>query len=286
MKLDEVQTHLSKVEAVFLDQMKNTASFRLKEGMEYSFLAGGKRIRPLLLLSLYADLTGKIDHKVIGVATALEMIHTYSLIHDDLPAMDNDDYRRGQYSNHKQFDEATAILAGDALLTDAFVVLAKSSVDSALKIRLVEELASAAGSNGMVAGQMEDMLGEEKHLSLKELQKIHREKTGRLFVFACQAAAQLADKDDYLAQKLGEHLGIAFQIRDDILDVTASFESLGKTIGKDAATEKSTYVQCFGLEGAKEKLKEQIQEAKETLVQLTNERGATWEIIERIEKVN
>ena len=226
----------------------------LSEAVLYSVHAGGKRIRPYLLLEVLEALQVAITPAHAQVAAALEMIHTGSLIHDDLPAMDNDDYRRGRLTNHKKFGEAMAILAGDALFLDPYALIAQADLPSQFKVELIASLSLASGSKGMVAGQVLDMEGEHQQLSLEDLQKIHANKTGKLLAFPFQAAGILADLDKKLQSQLkhvGELIGLAFQVRDDILDVTASFEEIGKTPRKDLQAEKSTYPSLLGLEEAK-----------------------------------
>lgn len=228
---------------------------RLYQAMRYSTLGEGKRLRPFLVLSSAALFkVGKSS--ALRVAAAIEMVHSYSLIHDDLPAMDDDDLRRNKPSCHKQFDEATAILAGDALLTQAFGVLANEDTHSDPRVRcdLVEALSQAAGPYGMVGGQMMDMAGEGKDLDQSQVSHLHLLKTGRIFAFSCEAGAILgkAPKAMRLALRSYAHdMGLAFQIKDDLLDVEASSEELGKTAGKDANQDKSTFVQLLGLEQAR-----------------------------------
>ncbi|PJK17610.1 farnesyl-diphosphate synthase [Chryseomicrobium excrementi] len=231
----------------------------LKKSMIYSLEAGGKRVRPMLLLAVLEEFGTPLE-KGLDVACALEYIHTYSLIHDDLPAMDNDDLRRGKPTNHVVFGEATAILAGDALLTEAFRLIAASSDYSAeQKVELLQLLAESAGALGMVGGQLMDMEAEGKRVELEHLQTIHANKTGALLRFSILAGALLANADQRELQALtryAEALGVLFQIQDDILDVTADSDQLGKTAGKDEAANKSTYPSLLTLEGA---LKERTQ---------------------------
>ena len=226
----------------------------LREAVLYSIHAGGKRIRPYLLLEVLESLQVPITIAHAQVAAALEMIHTGSLIHDDLPAMDDDDYRRGRLTNHKKFGEALAILAGDALFLDPYALIAQADLSSQAKVDLIASLSLASGSMGMVAGQVLDMEGEGKHLNLEELQTIHANKTGKLLAFPFQAAGVIAGLDENLQKQLktvGELIGLAFQVRDDVLDVTASFEEIGKTPQKDLQAEKSTYPALLGLDEAK-----------------------------------
>ena len=226
----------------------------LREAVLYSIHAGGKRIRPYLLLEVLESLQVPITIAHAQVAAALEMIHTGSLIHDDLPAMDDDDFRRGRLTNHKKFGEALAILAGDALFLDPYALIAQADLPNEIKVDLIASLSLSSGSMGMVAGQVLDMEGEGKHLNLEELQTIHANKTGKLLAFPFQAAGVIARLDENLQKQLktvGELIGLAFQVRDDILDVTASFEEIGKTPQKDLQAEKSTYPALLGLDEAK-----------------------------------
>lgn len=225
----------------------------LREAVLYSIHAGGKRIRPYLLLEVLESLQLSITQGHAQVAAALEMIHTGSLIHDDLPAMDDDDYRRGRLTNHKMFGEALAILAGDALFLDPYALIAQADLPSQTKVDLIANLSLASGSMGMVAGQVLDMEGEGQQLSLEALQTIHANKTGKLLAFPFQAAGIIAGLDKNLQKQLktvGELIGLAFQVRDDVLDVTASFEEIGKTPQKDIQAEKSTYPALLGLDQA------------------------------------
>lgn len=244
----------------------------LREAMTYSLEAGGKRLRPLLLFATLQAF-GKEKELGLGAACALEMIHTYSLIHDDLPCMDDDDLRRGKPTNHKVFGEAMAVLAGDGLLTYAFEVIAAGSVEASAetKLRLVLELAKAAGPEGMVAGQVADMEAEGKQLTLEELEHVHTHKTGRLLEYAVLAGALLAGATVEEQEKLllfAKQVGLAFQIRDDILDVEGTEEEIGKPIGSDASNKKSTYTTLFTVEEAKRVLDETITSAKEAVTSL------------------
>ncbi|KEK21158.1 farnesyl-diphosphate synthase [Bacillus manliponensis] len=241
----------------------------LREAMAYSLEAGGKRLRPLLLFAtLHAF--GKQKELGLEAACALEMIHTYSLIHDDLPCMDDDNLRRGKPTNHKVFGEAMAVLAGDGLLTYAFELIAKGpeNVSAETKLRLVLELAKAAGPEGMVGGQVADMEAEGKQLKLEELEYIHKHKTGRLLEYAVLAGALLSGATVVQQEKLlvfAKQVGLAFQIRDDILDVEGTEEEIGKPIGSDASNEKSTYTTLFTIDEAKRVLDETITSAKEAV---------------------
>ena len=239
----------------------------LREAVLYSIHAGGKRIRPYLLLEVLESLQVPITIAHAQVAAALEMIHTGSLIHDDLPAMD-DDFRRGRLTNHKKFGEALAILAGDALFLDPYALIAQADLPNEIKVDLIASLSLSSGSMGMVAGQVLDMEGEGKHLNLEELQTIHANKTGKLLAFPFQAAGVIAGLDENLQKQLktvGELIGLAFQVRDDILDVTASFEEIGKTPQKDLQAEKSTYPALLGLDEAKVFCNRTLDQANEKL---------------------
>lgn len=240
----------------------------LHEAMFYSLEAGGKRIRPLLLLATIQSLGGD-SKKGYAVSAALEFIHTYSLIHDDLPAMDNDDLRRGKPTSHIVYGEDTAILAGDALLTQAFEIIAASDASPEKKVKLILALAKSAGPEGMILGQMADIQGETKDLSLEELQFIHRNKTGELLKFPIYAACVIADAATEVEEQLmgyAEHIGLAYQIRDDILDVIGNVEEIGKNTGMDAAHNKSTYPGLLTLEGAKKALNQELAAAKLNLM--------------------
>lgn len=247
-----------------------SAPATLKDAMLYSLNAGGKRVRPVLLLATLNSLNGD---EAIGydIACAIEMVHTYSLIHDDLPAMDDDDYRRGKLTNHKVFGEAMAILAGDALLTYAFEVISKldhPQVNAEKKLLLIEGLSKASGPEGMVGGQVADMEGEGKDLTVEQLEYIHHHKTGDLLTFSVVAAAILAGVPAVQRESLrlfAKELGLVFQIKDDILDVVGDADKLGKPVGSDTDNNKSTYPSLLTLEGAKEKLFEHTKLAKEYL---------------------
>ena len=247
---------------------------RLVESILYSVHAGGKRIRPLLLLELLEAFHAPILEAHFQVAAALEMIHTGSLIHDDLPAMDNDDYRRGQLTNHKRFGEDLAILAGDSLFLDAFGCVAEADLPASIRVQLIALLSDASGTAGMVAGQVLDMEGEGASLTLDQLQVIHANKTGRLLAYPFQAAGILLELEPAVAtllEEIGLHLGLAFQIRDDILDVTADFASLGKTPQKDLQAEKSTYPALLGLDGAQAYLDRELDACEDLLDRISQQ---------------
>ncbi|EGF05091.1 geranyltranstransferase [Streptococcus sanguinis SK1057] len=257
----------------------------LSEVILYSVKAGGKRIRPLLLLELIQAFGLELAEAHYQVAAALEMIHTGSLIHDDLPAMDDDDYRRGRLTSHKKFGEDMAILAGDSLFLDPYGLLARAELPSQVKVDLISELSLAAGSFGMVAGQVLDMQGEGQAISLEDLKNIHANKTGKLLTYPFVAAGLIVQAQQSVQDKLrriGELLGLAFQVRDDILDVTASFEELGKTPQKDLAAAKSTYPAFLGLDGAKNFFNQTLDEAVLILSDLEEKTEFSGEEIQQI----
>ncbi|MGD0498618.1 MAG: polyprenyl synthetase family protein [Bryobacteraceae bacterium] len=240
----------------------------IHRAMRYSLFAGGKRIRPILCIEAARTVAGDAGGAVTA-ACALELIHTYSLIHDDLPALDNDDYRRGKLTNHKVFGEAMAILAGDALLTLAFQVLAELPAGDDRKTRLIAELATASGSaGGMIGGQVADLEGEGKPPDARLLETIHRAKTGALLRASLRLGAIYAGAsgDEYAAlSRYGERIGLAFQIVDDVLDVEESSEALGKTAGKDAAQHKITFPAVYGLETSRRMAAEECERAHREL---------------------
>lgn len=242
----------------------------LHDSMRYSVFAGGKRVRPVLLLAACETVGGNID-LALPAACAMEMIHTYSLIHDDLPAMDDDDFRRGNATNHKVYGEATAILAGDALLTEAFILLSRcpEGGDPAARLRVIHEISQASGSRGMVGGQMVDMESEGKHdIDLALLSYIHTHKTGALIRASVRAGAILggATEQGLVAlTRYGDAIGLAFQIADDILDVEGTTEQLGKDAGSDQARGKATYPALVGLEASKQRAQELVQMALDAL---------------------
>lgn len=242
----------------------------LKESMLYSVKAGGKRIRPLLLFAtLHAF--GINPLKGLFPASAIEMIHTYSLIHDDLPSMDDDDLRRGKPTNHKVYGEAIAILAGDGLLTHSFQIIAEapdSDLDASTKIELITLISKASGAEGMVGGQVADIEGEGKQLNLTELENIHVNKTGRLLACSVMSGAIIASANQEKKKSLelfAYHLGLAFQIRDDILDLEGNEEIIGKPVGSDEGNEKSTYPALLTLDGAKKEMAKHYDYAKSNL---------------------
>ncbi|MGL4461573.1 MAG: polyprenyl synthetase family protein [Planctomycetia bacterium] len=235
---------------------------RLREAMRYSTFAGGKRLRPLLVLLAADACLGALD-AALPAACAVEMVHTYSLIHDDLPAMDDDDFRRGLPTCHKQFDEATAILAGDALLTLAFEALTDVR-PSAVGLQCVRVLAAASGSVGMVGGQVEDLRAAEAPATLERLQSVHERKTGRLLAASLEMGALAAGATDAQRDALlhyGRKVGLAFQIADDLLDVVGDAAKLGKGVGKDHAAGKLTYPGLLGIDESRRQARELVQAA-------------------------
>ena len=257
----------------------------LADSMEYSLTAGGKRLRPVLLMAA-ADAVGANGNQFMQVACAIEMIHTYSLIHDDLPAMDNDDYRRGKLTNHKVYGEAMAILAGDALLTLAFeVMLRQQGVPAELLVQVVREMSIAAGPNGMVGGQVIDMLSEGKRISMEELRKMHMGKTGALFRAAIRSGAIMAGADEKQLQALtvyADCFGLAFQITDDILDVVGDEAVIGKPVGSDERNEKSTYVTLTSLDEARQLAADTVKQAVEALQIFGDKASFLRELVEML----
>ncbi|KAA1040129.1 polyprenyl synthetase family protein [Macrococcus equipercicus] len=260
-------------------------SAELDAAMNYSLSAGGKRIRPVLLLTTL-EMCGEKAASGLSAAAAIEMIHTYSLIHDDLPAMDDDDYRRGKLTNHRVYGEATAILAGDGLLTDSFYhVMSDETLTAEVKVELVRIISRAAGSRGMVGGQMLDMAAEHRQLTRAEMEEVHLHKTGDLIRACFLCAGVIARLDDTaMAQlhDLGTKVGLLFQIKDDILDVEGSLEEMGKTAGSDAQNDKATYVTLLGLPAAKQAMTDVYHEAVELVSQLTENCTSMMELLDYI----
>jgi geranylgeranyl diphosphate synthase, type II len=240
----------------------------LRKAMQYSLMAGGKRLRPILVIAAAEALGGTVE-AAMPIACAVEMIHTYSLIHDDLPAMDNDSLRRGKPTNHIVFGEAMAILAGDALLTQAFYQAAQiihiPSVSAEQAIRIIEELSELSGAKGMVGGQAADTLGEQGITRLEELDYIHQHKTGDLIVFSLKAGGRISNATEQQLRALedfGYKIGLAFQIQDDILDIIGDETKLGKPVNSDEKQHKVTYPFLMGLEPSQEKVRQLTEEAK------------------------
>lgn len=243
----------------------------LHKAMRYSMMAGGKRIRPILCIASCEAVGGKVKN-VLPVACALEMVHTYSLIHDDLPAMDNDDFRRGRPTSHKVFGEAVAILAGDALLTEAFRIMANLDLRKAVRpnsiLDVISDLAKASGSFGMVGGQIVDMESEGMEIDLPTLEYLHTRKTGALILASIRGGAKIGegtDEEIVALTKYGECLGLAFQIADDILDIEGSQDEIGKDVGSDLERKKATYPSILGMAASKERASELIHMAIDSL---------------------
>ncbi len=257
-KINKVEEYLKSV----VKENENPQKL-IYEAMNYSLLSGGKRLRPLLLLGAY-ELFQNNEDAAMPFACAMEMIHTYSLIHDDLPAMDNDDYRRGRLSNHKRFGEAAAILAGDGLLNKAFETGLEAALEHKISaLKALAEIAGSSGSDGMIGGQVVDMFGHDKISSLEDLKYMYSLKTGAIIKSSVTAGALLGGADEKELRALesyAEKIGLAFQIEDDILDVTGTLEKLGKAAGSDAANDKITYLTFVSIE-----------EAQSTVIKLTEE---------------
>jgi len=264
---------------------ETTAPETIHRAMRYSLFAGGKRIRPILCLEAARCVTDDCGG-AISAACALELIHTYSLIHDDLPALDNDDYRRGKLTNHKVFGEAMAILAGDSLLTWAFQVLSELTAPADRKVRLIAELATAAGTvGGMIGGQVADLEGEGKTPTAPLLESIHRAKTGALLRASLRMGAIYAGAGEEQYQRLscyGEHMGLAFQIVDDLLDVEESSAALGKTAGKDAQQHKITFPAVYGLERSHRMAEEECALAHEAIAPFGERAARLGELADHI----
>lgn len=268
---DILKQHTHDVAGVFekLIASLETAPKKLLESIVYSFNAGGKRLRPALLLESFTACGASEDDRPTALlaACAIELIHTFSLVHDDLPAMDDDDLRRGQPTNHKVFGEAMAILAGDAMVTLAFELLSQAS-DPILAVGLVKELSGASGPVGMVGGQVLDIDGEHQRLDQDQLMQVHRMKTGALLTGACRMGAVAARATPAQLETLtrfGQHLGLAFQIIDDVLDVTSTPEQLGKATQKDAEKGKNTYPALLGIDRSRAMAKQELSAALDAL---------------------
>jgi len=275
-----LRKHADETSQYLRDEVPRLLSFaqappRLIEAVIYSLMAGGKRLRPALVLECHAAVmmtASRAGPPPLAAAAAIELVHTFSLVHDDLPAMDDDDLRRGRPTNHIVFGEAMAILAGDAMMTLAFELLATAFAgDPRLAVALTRELASAAGPAGMIGGQVLDMASENQALGVCELTDIHRRKTGTLITCACRMGALAAGADGDALEALtryGQHLGLAFQIADDLLDVTATAESAGKATRKDAAAGKNTYPALLGTAEAREAARLESESAIEAVAHL------------------
>ncbi len=277
MKLSEptslwLQRSTERVDQAILKYFDDQASATsgLKTAMHYAATGGGKRVRPLLIYAT-ASLAGKELDQVAGIdacAVSLELFHTYSLVHDDLPCMDNDDLRRGRPTVHKAFDEASALLVGDALQTMAFQLIAQSALNDSQKVQVITSLSTAGGMAGMAGGQAIDLASVGKQLTQNELELMHRLKTGALLRTAVQIGAiaiNLNEQEKKSLDKFASALGLAFQVVDDVLDASSDSRTLGKTAGKDAAANKPTFVSLMGLDGAREFTRKLHQEALDSL---------------------
>ena len=269
---DDFQIYLKEKTIFFENELKKELAElsypeTISKGMEYAILNGGKRLRPILLF-ITLELLGVDIKKGIKSAIALEMIHSYSLVHDDLPALDNDDYRRGKLTTHKVFGEAQGILIGDSLLTYAFYMLSQKNLNllSAEQIvNIISKTAEYSGVNGMIGGQIVDIESENKKIDFETLKYIHTHKTGKLLKLPIEIACITANAEDSVKEVLEEYaelIGLAFQVKDDILDVEGTFEDLGKPIGSDEHLHKATYPSIFGMENSKEILNETVEKAK------------------------
>ncbi|MEE0558078.1 MAG: farnesyl diphosphate synthase [Bulleidia sp.] len=276
---------MMRIEKVLEEKIDELADSKVKEAMRYSLIAPGKRVRPNLLYEVVKGY-GLLESVADEFACAIEMIHTYSLIHDDLPAMDNDDLRRGRLTCHKQFDEATAILAGDGLLTYAFDVASSSTADPSIVVKCIQVLAQCAGSNGMVLGQDLDM-NESNTSDWDYVRKVHKYKTGCLLSAPLMMGALLAGKNDETVRQwheIGISLGLAFQIQDDILDVELSSEEFGKS-NSDEKNDKKTSVSLLGLEQSKELMISEYEKVKQSISEMHDFNGEKLiSFIESIEK--
>ncbi len=271
MNLDELKEKMKLTDAALESLLppENRYPEIIYKAMRYSVFAGGKRLRPVILLSVCEMLGGDIK-KALPFAAAIEMIHTYSLIHDDLPALDNDDYRRGRLTSHKMFGEDIAILTGDALLGHAFEVMSKQTAESGdiNMAKAMYDIAFGCGVNGMLTGQVVDVISEGKAIDKDTLDFIHLNKTAAMIQGAFKAGAHLASADEETVEKLNkaaEKIGVAFQIQDDIMDVTSSFEEMGKPALSDEKNNKTTYVTLLGIEGSKKVVKDLSKEACDIL---------------------
>jgi geranylgeranyl pyrophosphate synthase len=270
---DRAAEYKARVEQVMVDFVRaKELQGRLGDAVDYAIATDGKRIRPLIVYAT-AELLGVPRAMADHPAAAIELTHIYSLVHDDLPAMDDDDLRRGQPTVHKQFDEATGILVGDALLTFAFELLAESGAEPSVIVEWVRLLSRAAGANGMIAGQSADLEGEGCALELAPLERMHRQKSGALIetslsMISSEVVTAMTGSGDNEAARLegfGHHIGLAFQIRDDLLDVEGTTEQIGKPQGSDAASNKSTFVSLLGLEKARNTMQQEFAAARQQL---------------------
>ena len=276
--------YINEVNECLMDYLHTLKPGKVREAMIYSVSAGGKRLRPLLFIQGLRSYS--VDYRpYLKIACAIEMVHTYSLIHDDLPAMDDDDLRRGMPTCHKQFDEATAVLAGDALLNEAMNIILTMDLDDSLKVKICQLLFKASGASGMIYGQQQDMYYENHNASINELKDIHHHKTGCMIAVCLECAGMIACPTDIdKLSKLGFDMGLAFQIQDDILDVTSSTEVLGKPVGSDIDNNKTTYVSLLGLEKAQDYLKDLYEECLQDIYALSINHGLLIDMLNKIIK--
>lgn len=267
--LSHYQQRINLVLAEQIQELAPSTPQRLKDAIAYSILDAGKRLRPSLTYAV-GEALGVAINQLDAPAVAVELIHCYSLVHDDLPAMDDDDLRRGKATTHIAYDEATAILVGDALQTLAFDIIANAAdLSDKQKVTMIQALAQAAGANGMVAGQVRDMQAENSRINLTDLHLLHQQKTGALIVaailLAAHASANISEIQYQALHDYGQHLGLAFQIQDDVLDATQTAETLGKPAGSDERNQKSTFVSLLGLAGAQQAAQQSVAHAKQAL---------------------
>jgi len=282
IKAEEVEIQLKK----FMNLKESEIAPQLTDAMGYTLFSGGKRIRPILTL-LTTELLNGDQQAALEAGSALEMIHTYSLIHDDLPAMDDDKLRRGRKTNHLVFGEAKAILAGDALLTYAFEILSRLDISADKKIKIIELTAQNSGYQGMVGGQVLDIDSENKELSLEEMQQLHRGKTGALIKASVLSGVYCSNYDktqEKALEEYAEKIGVLFQIVDDLLDITGSSEELGKTVGRDEELEKSTYPKLLGISASKKAAADYAVQAKAVLDQFGEDAEYLKELVDYILK--
>lgn len=275
--IEQLETRLQEI----MDSYKPS---KVRDAMQYSLMAGGKRLRPVFFLEVLSSY-GVSYEEYLDIACAIEMIHTYSLIHDDLPGMDDDSLRRGKPTCHIKFGEATAILAGDALLNQAMLVILNANIDTELKLKSLQILFDASGVEGMIYGQNLDMESEKKKIDLTKLEEIHYYKTGALISAALEMGATIVDNDNVSTWKeIGMKIGLAFQIQDDILDVTMTSDKLGKNAGSDIANGKATYVKLLGMDASCQEVEKLLKECQSLLSSLTCNDEIYLGIFEQLKK--